>query len=333
MSANNEGMAGLRRRHLLASAGALGLAGPWAWAKAPYPDRPITMVVPYTAGGSTDLVARLVTQKMGEGLKQAFVVDNKAGANGIIGMEAALRSKADGYTLLMNTAGAQTLAPLIYKTRIDGIDDWMPISLISTIPFALVVKEDLPAKNFQEFVQLAKKADKPLTASSGSSMIVLITEALKSALAAPHIINAQYKGTALQAQAVIKGEVDFTVDSMVTLPQIKAGKVRALAVFGDHRVSSLPDVPTFKELGIAGMNFSSWSAMLAPKGTPQEIVDLLEKEARRVVQLPEMQARLSSMDHVPVGSTAKELEKTIRDDIARWKQVVKDTNFKIDGAG
>lgn len=333
MTVYREGFGGVRRRRLLASAGLLGLAGPRVWAKGPYPDHPITMVVPYTAGGSTDLVARLITQKMGEGLKQTFVVDNKAGANGIIGMEAALRAKADGYTLLMNTAGAQTLAPLIYKTRVDGINDWMPISLISTIPFALVVKSDLPVKNFQEFVQRAKQTDQPLTVSSGSSMIVLITEALKSALGAPHIINAQYKGTALQAQAVIKGEVDFTVDSMVTLPQIKAGRVRALAVFGDHRVASLPDVPTLKELGIPGMNFNSWSAMLAPKGTPQEIVGLLEAEARRVVQLPEMQVRLTSLDHMPIGSTAKELEKIIRDDIERWKGVVKATNFKIDGSG
>ena len=335
MNSKNETVVVPRRTVLRAAGmGALaswGTLGMWSSAHAAsYPDRTVTMVVPYTAGGSTDIVARLVAQKLTESLKQGFVVDNKAGANGLIGMEAAMRAKPDGYTLLMNTAGAQTLAPLIYKTKVTGIEDWVPISLLSMIPFVLVVREGLGVNNVKEFVELATKPGKPLTASSGSSMIVLITEALKRVIKAPETVNAQYKGTAMQAQAVIKGEVDFTADSMVTLPQIKAGKVKALAVFGDKRVSSLPDVPTFKELGYEGLEFTSWSALLAPKGTPPEVVALLEKEAQRIIKLPEIQERLRGLDHEPVGSDAKTLETLIRNDLKRWAQVVKDTNFKIE---
>jgi tripartite-type tricarboxylate transporter receptor subunit TctC len=305
--------------------------GAGAFAQDAYPSRPVTMIVPYTAGGSTDVVARLIAQKLTESLGQSFVVDNKGGANGVIGMELAARAEPNGYTLMMNTAGAQALAPVLYKTKFHALDSWEPISLISTIPFVIVAREGLPVKNFAEFAALAKSGNPPVTASSGSSMIVLLTDQLKRVIGAPSLINAQYKGTSMQAQAVIKGEVDVSVDSFVTLPQIKAGKVRPLAVIAPQRVASLPDVPTLAELGVKDMEFNSWSGLLAPKGTPKAIVDKLSAEVQRIVRLPDVQERLKGFDHTPVGGTAAEFTRLIRDDYARWQRVVKDTGFKIEG--
>jgi tripartite-type tricarboxylate transporter receptor subunit TctC len=296
-----------------------------------YPNRPVTMVVPYTAGGSTDIVARLIAQKLQESLGQPFIVDNKGGANGVIGMDIAARAAPDGYTLLMNTAGAQALAPVIYKTKFHALDSWEPISLISSIPFVIVAREGLPVKTFADMVALAKAGNPPLSASSGSSMIVLATDQLKRVIGAPTLINAQYKGTSMQAQAVVKGEVDISVDSFVTLPQIKAGKVRPLAVIAPQRAASLPDVPTLAELGVKDMDFASWSGLLAPKGTPRAIVERLSAEVQKIVRTPEMQERLRGLDHTPVGSGPAEFARLIGDDYARWQRVVKETGFKIEG--
>jgi tripartite-type tricarboxylate transporter receptor subunit TctC len=302
-----------------------------AWANEPYPSRAVTIVVPYTAGGSTDIVARLIAQKLTENLGQPFVVDNKGGANGVIGMDIAARAEPNGYTLLMNTAGAQALAPVLYKTKFHALDSWEPISLVSSIPFVIVAREGLPVKNFAEFAALARAGNPPLSASSGSSMIVLATDQLKRVIGAPTMINAQYKGTSMQAQAVIKGEVDVSVDSFVTLPQIKAGKLRPLAVIAPQRAASLPDVPTLAELGVKDMDFGSWAGLLAPKGTPRAIVDKLAAEVQKIVRTPEMQERLKGLDHTPVGGTPAEFAKLIADDYARWQRVVKETGFKIEG--
>ena len=295
-----------------------------------YPSKTVTLIVPYTAGGSTDVVARIVAQKLTERLGQTFVVENKPGANGIIGMDAAARATPDGYTLLLNTAGGQALTPVIYKTKFHGLDSWEPISLISTIPLVVVAREGLPVKDWADFVKLARSGTPPLSASSGSSLQVLMTDAMKQELGAPTLMNIQYKGTAMQAQAVVKGEVDVSIDSFVTLPHIKVGKVKALAVIAPHRVDSLPNVPTLTELGVKNMDFSSWSALLAPKGTPKEIVDQLSKEIQVIAKLPDVQEKLKSYDHTPVGSTPAQLSKVIHADISRWQQLVKTTGYKIE---
>lgn len=324
---------GITRRTALGAAVSTLAAAPWLGARASdkYPSKPVTLIVPYTAGGSTDVVARLIAQKLTENLGQTFIVDNKAGANGIIGMDVAARAEPNGYTLLLNTAGAQALAPVLYKTKFHALESWEPISLISTIPFVVVVRDNFPGKTFADFVRLAKAGNPPITASSGSSMIVLMTDQLKRVIGAPTMINAQYKGTADQAQAVIKGEVDVSIDSFVTLQQIKAGKVRALAVVAPQRVASLPEVPTMIELGVKDMEFASWSGLLAPKGTPREIVQMLSEQVQKIVRTPEIQERLKGFDHTPVGGNAADFAKLIGDDYARWQRVVKDTGFKIEG--
>lgn len=325
--------AGKRQRQLARWAGAGALAGlAWcvAWpaaASGAYPSKPVTLIVPYTAGGSTDLVARIVAQKLTERLGQAFIVDNKPGANAVIGMDAAARATPDGYTLLMNTAGGQTLSPVLYKTKFHAIDSWEPISLITTIPMVIVAREG-GAKDWADLVKRARVGNPPLSASSGSSLVVLMTDAMKAEIGAPTLMNIQYKGTAMQAQAVVKGEVDFSVDSFVTMPHIKAGKVKALAVMADKRVDSLPNVPTLHELGVKNMDFGSWSALLAPKGTPQAVVDLLAKEVQAIAKLPDVQEKFKGFEHVPVGSTPQQLAKTMQADLNRWTQLVKTTGYK-----
>lgn len=294
-----------------------------------YPSRTITMIVPYPPGGSTDLVARLIAQQLSEKYGQPIIIDNRGGADGIVGMDIAARAKPDGYTLLFNTAGAQTLAPVLYKTQFHAVDSWEPISLASAIPFVLVGKEGLSAQNFQEFVQLASQPEPPLSASSGSSMITLITDKFKQVLQAPHILNVPYKGTIMQAQAVIKGEVDFSLDSFVTTPYIQSGKLTPFAVTANERLPSFPEVPTFKELGINDMDFLSWSGLLAPQGTPRTIVEKLSKDVQAVVSMPEIQEKIRSFNHTPVGSSHTEFKETISNDHKRWVQLVKDTNYQI----
>jgi len=287
-------------------------------------------VVPYPAGGSTDVVARLIGQKLSEAMGQPFVIDNRAGASGIIGMEAVARAEPDGYTLLLNTAGAQTLTPVLYKTSVHPSDSWEPVGMISAVPFVIVATDRLPVKDFADLVKLAQKGEPPITASSGSSMITLVTDELKRTIKAPTMINVPYKGTAPQAVAVLSGEVDISVDSFVTMPHIEAGKLKPLAVTSAERVPSLPNVPTMKELGYDGMVFSSWSALLAPKGTPKPVLDRLEQALRKAVQDPEVQERLKGFHHTPVLTTRDEFAKVLVDDHAKWQRIVTETGYKVE---
>ncbi|MDR2154885.1 MAG: tripartite tricarboxylate transporter substrate binding protein [Burkholderiaceae bacterium] len=297
---------------------------------AEYPDRPIRVIVPYAPGGATDVVARLMSQKLGDALGQSVVIDNKPGANGIIGTDMVARAAPDGYTLLLNTAGAQTLSPVIYKeAKYDSLKSFAPISLISNIGFVMVVNPKVPAKTLKEFVELAKSGKQSLSVSSGSSMINIMNEGFKTTIGAPGIVNAQYKGTGPQMQAVIAGEVDMTIDPFNSLQIIRAGKLRALGVLADKRSPSLPDVPTMKEQGI-DMVFNSWAALLAPAGTPPAIVQRLQDEVIKIVALPEVREQLERIDYEPIGSTAEQLAATIAEDTARWRKVVKDTGFKIE---
>ena len=322
----------LSRRKILATGlgGLAALGAPqWSFAEGAYPDKPVRVIVPFPAGGTTDVVARLVLQKLGEQMKQSFIVDNKGGANGIIGSEQVARAAPDGYTLLFNTAGAQTLSPVLYKANYEALASYEPIGMVCDVGFVLITRKDLPANNLQELIALAKKSDKPLTASSGSSMIALITEQFKRVINAPSIINAQYKGTSPQMQAVVAGEVDFSFDSFVSVEMIRSGKVKALGVILPHRAESFPQVPTLKESGIEGMEFSSWAGMLAPKGTPKPIVDTLASHLEKIAQSPEVVAKLKSYDYVPNHTSREQFGKVIQTDNDRWKRIVKETNFKL----
>ncbi|KEH08886.1 ABC transporter substrate-binding protein [Delftia sp. 670] len=294
-----------------------------------YPDKSVRVIVPFPAGGTTDVVARLAMQKLGELTGQSFVVDNKGGANGVIGTELAARATPDGYTLLMNTAGAQTLSPVLYKTSYEALASFEPISHLCDVGFVLIARKDLPVNSLQELVDMAKQG-KPLSVSSGSSMISLITEQFKKVIGAPGIVNAQYKGTAPQMQAVVAGEVDFSFDSFTSVEMIRTGKVKALAVLLPQRAEVFPQVPTIKEAGVDGMGFSSWSGLLAPKGTPRDIVAQLAQQMDKVMQMPDVLAKLRSYSYVPRRGTPEEFARLIESDNERWKRIVRESNFKVE---
>lgn len=301
-----------------------------AWAADTYPDRAIRLVVPYAPGGATDTVARLLSQKLSEALGQSVVVENKPGANGLIGTEAAARAEPDGYTLLLNTAGAQTLTPVLYKTNYEPLASFEPITLIASIDFVAVVHPSVPANTMGELVNLAKTRPNSISMSVGSSMITLIGERFKSTIGAPNMISAAYKGTGPQLTAVLAHEVDMTFDPFNSMEMIKAGKLRPLAVLSPRRSPTLPDVPTMEEAGIPNMNFGSWAALLAPAGTPQPIVERLHKETVKILQQPDVQQQLANIDYGIIGSTPAELGETIRQDVERWKAIVKESGYKVD---
>lgn len=319
-----------RRQYLAHGLGAVAAlaAPPWAFAQSKYPAKPVRVIVPFPAGGTTDVVARLVLQKLGELVGQTFFVDNKGGANGMIGTAEAARAAPDGYTLLINTAGAQTLSPVIYKANYEALASFEPITHICDVSFIVIARKDLPAGNMQELIKLAH-GDKPLSMSSGSAMINLMSEEFKRVIKAPQTINAQYKGTAPQMQAVVAGEVDFSLDSFASVEMIRAGRVKALGVLSEHRAASFPDVPTLREQGVEGMDFASWAGLLAPKGTPQEIVDYLAQQMDKVMQMPDVLAKLKSYDYIPRHTTRAEFARLIDADNKRWQRIVKETGFKI----
>lgn len=327
-------MADIQRRHFmgtLAGAAATTAWPHWAQAQSAYPSRPVRVVVPFVAGGVTDVVARLVMQKLGELMKTTFVIDNKGGANGVIGTTEVARAQPDGYTLLLNTAGAQTLSTVIYKTNYEAVGSFAPIANLCSLGFVVIARKDLPVNSMQELIALAQKSqDKPLSVSSGSSMLNLIAEQFKHVIKAPQVINAQYKGTSPQMQAVVAGEVDFTFDAFVALEMIKAGKVKALGVLLPERAAALPDVPTFRELGIQGMDFSSWVGLLAPKGTPAGIVNALSQSVATVMQMPDVLDKLKQYSYLPVQSSPERFAQQIQAETEQWRQVVKETGFKIE---
>ncbi len=316
------------RRCLLLCLAALGCAPGLAWSDS-YPSRPVRLVVPFAPGGATDVVARLMARKLSEALKQPVVVENRPGANGIIGTDLVARAEPDGHTLLLNTAGAQTLSPVLYKAPYDVLRSFAPISLISTIGFVVVVHPSVPATTMKEFVALARTRAQPVSFSAGSSMIGLIGEQFKSTIGAPAMLNVSYKGTGPQMQAVVAGEVDMTIDPFNALQMIRAGKLRPLAVLSPQRSPALPQVPTMREAGIEGMTFNSWAGLLAPAGTPAEIVRRLHEEVVRIVATPEVRAQLEAVDYEPVGSSPAQFAATIAEDTARWAQMVKNSNFKV----
>lgn len=316
----------LQRRSVLLGVACAALAGA-AWGQA-YPNKPIRMIVPYAPGGATDVVARLVAQKLSLALKQSVVVENRAGANGMIGTEAVAKAAPDGYTLLMNTAGAQTLNPVLFKAGYEPLASFEPISLVANIGFVLVVHPALPVKTLQDYVALARAKSRPMSFASGTAMIELVTQSFLSAAKAPDVMSVPYKGTGPQVTAVVGGEVEMTVDPFVSIPMIKAGKLRPLAVMSATRSPVLPDVPTMQEAGIPGMNFNSWAGLLAPAGTPKEIVTRLHEEVSRIVATPEMRESLSKLDYEVVNSTPAQFATVIADDVARWQKIVRETGYK-----
>ncbi len=320
------------KRLLLAAAAALGLASP-AVAQDKFPVRPVTLVVPFAAGGSTDVVARLVAQKMAEGLGQQVVVENRAGAGGNLGAQAVSRATPDGYTILMATVATHALNPLIAKKKpYDPVADFEPVSLLAIVPNVLVVNPNFPAKDVKELVALLKaNPGKYNYASSGNGTPLHLSGELFKTLSGTQMTHVPYRGSGPALTDVVAGQVPIMFDNLPSASEfIKAGTLRGLAVTTKERAPSFPDMPTIAEGGLAGYETYTWNALFAPKGTPKAVVDRLNAEAVKALQDPTLQARLRDFSATVVGSTPETLAAHVKAELAKWEPVVREAGIQVD---
>ena len=325
----------LRRRAVLGLGVLTALAG---WMPAPtgaqgdYPTRPITLVVPFPAGGSTDLVARLVAAKMAESLGQQIVIENRGGAGGNIGAAAVARAEPDGYTILMGTVATHALNPALYEDMpYDAVEDFAPISLLALIPNVLVVHPDFPAKNVKELIDRLKADPGEYSyASSGNGTPLHLSGELFKSMAGVDMVHIPYKGAGPALVDVIAGHVPIMFDNLPpSLEQIRAGKVRGLAVTTKERAPSIPELPTIAET-LPGYETYSWNALFAPAGTPEAIVARLNAAALAALADPEVAAKLKDLSTTVVGSTPEELASHVQAELAKWAPVVRASGAQLD---
>ena len=298
-----------------------------------YPTRPIRIIVPSTAGGSVDTLARMVGTHLGQRWGQQVVVDNRSGAGGVIAGEITAKAAPDGYTLIMATIAAMaTNVSLAKKLPYDPVRDFAPVTLVASQQIALLVNPAAPAKSIQELLQLAKAKPGQLTfASAGNGSGGHLSGELLKILAAIDITHVPYKGIAPAIVDVISGQVTMTFTSIISgTPHIKSGRLRALAVTGAHRSPALPEVPTMVESGVKGYESSTWYGLLAPKATPRAIVMKLNREVVAIVNLPEVKSHLLAEGAEPVGNTPDEFGDIIKADIAKWGKVIRAAGLRAE---
>jgi len=288
-------------------------------------------VVPFPRGGSTDIVARIVAQKLTDRLGQQVVVENRGGAGGTIGTEAVAKAPPDGYTLVVGTTSTHAVAPSVYgKIGYDPVKDFAPISLIAVTPYLLVVNPSVDVKSLQDFVGYVKARPGKLNyaAAGTGSTTHLAMEMLKSA-AGLYIVHIPYNGNGPAGTAVIGGQVEILFGSLpAVLPHAKSGRVRPLAVGTPKRSPSLPNVPTVAESGFPGFDASLWLAIMAPAGTPAPIVDRLQKEIHAVIASPDTADALNKAGAEPITSTPAELAAMVKDGVEKYGKVVKQAGVK-----
>lgn len=294
-----------------------------------YPNKPITWVVPFAAGGSTDVVARAVAQQLQVALKQTVVVDNRAGAGGVIGVTAVAKAAPDGYTLLGGTISTHAINATLYKKLpYDPVQDFEPVSLIAYVPNALMVNPALGVNSVQELVAWIKAHPKEASyASSGAGTSTHLTGALLADTLGVPMTHVPYKGSPQALQDVVAGNVPFLFDQLTAgLPLAKGGKLKVLAVTSQKRNVLAPEVPTMAEAGMPGFNLVSWQAVYAPKGTPREIVQRLSTEIGKALQTPELKSKLEQQFGMEVvGGGSEQLAALMRSDIPRLGALVKKT--------
>ena len=317
-------------RIALAAGLALGM-GTVASAQDGYPNKPITMVVPASAGGTTDLAARMTAQALGPVLGQTLVVENKGGGNGNIAAAQVKRAEADGYTLLMQYSGFHVISPHLGKSSWE-LKDFVPVANVLSAPQIVVVRGDLPVNTMQELVAYAKVNPMKLNyASSGNGSLQHVTGVQLERAAGVQMMHVPYKGTGPALQDLLGGQVDLTFGTAPPfMPHIQAGKLKVLAVTGKERLPSLPDVPTTAETGFPGVNATSWFAMFAPAGTPAAIVSKLESDVRNALAEPAFQQKARDQGAAADFMDSKALGDMVQRDWDMWAQIVKEANIKSD---
>jgi len=326
----------LTRREWVAlsmAAGAVALTGRRALAQAPrYPAKPITLVVPFPAGSTTDLVGRILADELAKATGQTVIIDNRAGAGGNVGTEAVAHAKPDGYTLLMGTIGTHSINPAVYpKINYDPVADFAPVIQFGTAPNVLVVNPDLPVKSVKELIDYVRKsAGKVNYASSGNGTSNHLSGAMFAArnnLVATHV---PYRGGAQAITDLMRNEVQFMFyHYLPLLPHIRDGKLRALAITSAKRIDALPDVPTMQEAGVPDFEVSAWFGVYAPARTPDDIVGALNTTIRRIIDTPTVQASLIRQGIDPVAGTPDDLRKLMTAEIARWAKAVQQAGARL----
>ncbi|MFT4103328.1 MAG: tripartite tricarboxylate transporter substrate binding protein [Burkholderiaceae bacterium] len=326
------------RRGHLAALGGLGLGAAlaaWlpreAWAQA-YPNKPIRMVVPYTPGGFTDTMARLLGEPLGRALGQTMVFDNKPGANSLIGADMVAKAAPDGYTLATVIAAHSVNPGLYAKMPFDPVNDFSPVTVIGKAPVILCANNDAPFNTIAELIAYAKANPGKLSyGSSGVGAAAHLTMEYFCALTGTKMVHIPYKGTAPALTDLISGQILALWDVTSTMmPHIKAGKVKVIAIASEKRVGVAPDVPTVDENGLPGFFSSTWAMLLAPAHTPKDIVQRLSSESARLLHSPELHERFDQLGVVPGGDTPEQALAFLKAEVDKWGKVVREANIKID---
>jgi tripartite-type tricarboxylate transporter receptor subunit TctC len=299
-----------------------------------YPSHPIRLIVPFPAGGSTDLIGRSLAKKLGEGLGQQVIVENRAGAGGTIGVGALAKSPADGYTLGLGTVSTLGMAPVVRANPpYDSLAAFAPVSLVASAPFIVVVNAAVPASSLAELITLARAKPGTLNfASIGDGTLQHFTGESFKSLAQAEIVHIPYKGVAPALVDLLAGQVQIGFDILASfqLQNVQSGKLRALAVLGPARIAQLPSVPTAAEAGLPGLEVNAWFGLIAPKGTPAEIVARLNAEVRKAVVSAELREAIATQGLEPAADSPQEFAEVIGKEMARWTQVVKTSGFKAE---
>jgi tripartite-type tricarboxylate transporter receptor subunit TctC len=297
-----------------------------------YPAKPVRMIVPWAAGGTTDILGRVIAQKMGEKWGQPVLVENRGGAAGNIGGEAAARSPADGYTLLLGTMSSHAMNQFLYqKMTFDPVADLAPISLVANVATVLVVNPALPVKNVNELIALARAKPGQLNFASGgiASFNQLCAELLKMSTRID-IVHVPYKGGGPAVADLVGGKVDMLfTGAPVTMSHIKSGRLKVLAVTDSQRSAALPDTPTMSE-SVPGYEFNNWYGIMAPAGTPRPLIDLLNAEVHRILSLPDVRERFSGLGADPTPSTPEKFAAVMKTDAEKWGRIIKQAGVRAE---
>ena len=296
-----------------------------------YPAGPVRIVVPFPAGGGVDTAGRLLGQKLAEAIGKPVLIDNRAGANGMIGSEIVAKSAKDGYTLLVNGANFVTTPSLYKNVTYDPIKDFAPISLLAHAPNILVVHPSLPVKTVRELIAFAKARPNELDyASSASGSTPHLAAELFKTLTGTRMVHVPYRGTGPAITAIISGEITVMfMPALAAIPYVENGRLRALGVTTTERLPAMPDLPTVAEAGLKGYQSSQWYGVLAPAGTPADILDFLNGHAAKIMQSAEMKERMKNSGSVAVGSTRDAFAKHLQSEFAKWARVIQTSGAKV----